>query len=85
MSGSTIGARVNRVIQQGYLAKWVVVGVLIGIIAGVGAVAFYLAIQTVSNLMLGGITGLYPPRILPGEEPPPSRRAQTTFSSLSLP
>ena len=61
MSGYTIGTRINRVIQQGYLAKWVVVGVLIGIIAGVGAVAFYFAIQTVSNLMLGGITGFYPP------------------------
>ena len=61
MSGSTIGTRINRIIQQGYLAKWVVVGVLIGTIAGVGAVAFYFAIQTVSNLMLGGITGFYPP------------------------
>ena len=61
MSGYTIGTRINRVIQQGYLAKWVVVGVLIGIIAGAGAVAFYFAIQNVSNLMLGGITGFYPP------------------------
>ena len=60
MSGS-IGSRVNRVIQQGYLAKWVVVGLLIGIIAGVGAVAFYTAIEIVSNLMLGGITGFFPP------------------------
>ena len=61
MSGSTLGARINRLIQQGYLAKWVVVGTLIGIIAGVGAVGFYLAIQTVNNSMLGGITGFYPP------------------------
>ena len=61
MSGSTFAARINRVIQQGYLAKWVVVGVLIGIIAGVGALGFYIAIQVVSTLMLGGITGYYPP------------------------
>ncbi|MDG7008262.1 MAG: chloride channel protein [Nitrososphaerota archaeon] len=61
MSGSAIGTRVNRLIQQGYLAKWVVVGILIGTIAGVGAVAFYFAIQTVTNVMLGGITGFYPP------------------------
>ena len=60
MSGSIV-TRINRVIQQGYLAKWVVVGVLIGIIAGVGAVAFYFAIQAVNGLVLGGITGFYPP------------------------
>lgn len=73
MSGSTIGARINRVIQQGYLAKWVVVGILIGTIAGVGAVAFYFAIQTVSNLMLGGITGFYPPN--------PAGEGATSFSA----
>ena len=61
MSRSTFGTRINRVIQQGYLAKWVVVGLLIGVIAGVGALGFYLAIQAVNNLMLGGITGFYPP------------------------
>ena len=61
MSSSGFRAKINRVIQQGYLAKWVVVGVLIGTIAGVGAVAFYIGIQMVNNLMLGGITGFYPP------------------------
>ena len=61
MSGFTFRTKVNRIIQQGYLAKWVVVGLLIGIIAGVGAVGFYLAIQAVNNLMLGGIAGFYPP------------------------
>ena len=61
MSGCTFRTKVNRIIQQGYLAKWVVVGLLIGIIAGVGAVGFYLAIQAVNNLMLGGIAGFYPP------------------------
>ena len=61
MSGSTIGTRINRVIQQGYLAKWVVVGPMIGIIAGVGALGFYVAIEEVNNFMLGGITGFFPP------------------------
>ena len=56
-----MGVRVNRVIQQGYLAKWVVVGLLIGIIAGVGAVGFYVAIEVVNNSLLGGITGFFPP------------------------
>lgn len=54
-------SRVNRVIQQGYLAKWVTVGLLIGVIAGAGAVGFYLAIEGVSNYLLGGITGFFPP------------------------
>ncbi len=61
LSGSPIGTRINRVLQQGYLAKWVVVGLLIGSIAGVGAVGFYIAIELVNNLMLGGITGFFPP------------------------
>ncbi|MDG6911014.1 MAG: chloride channel protein [Nitrososphaerota archaeon] len=61
MSGSPLIARVNRVIQQGYLAKWVVVGLMIGVVAGAGAIGFYVAIQAVSNYLLGGITGFYPP------------------------
>ncbi|MDG6942723.1 MAG: chloride channel protein [Nitrososphaerota archaeon] len=61
MSGSTLMSRVNRVIQQGYLAKWVVVGLLIGVIAGAGAVGFYIAIEAVNNSLLGGITGFFPP------------------------
>ena len=71
MSGSTIGTRINRLIQQGYLAKWVVVGALIGIIAGVGAVGFYLAIEAVNNGLLGGITGFFPPNPA-GEGPAPA-------------
>ena len=34
---------------------------MIGGIAGVGAVGFYVAIETVNNSMLGGITGFFPP------------------------
>lgn len=61
MSSGNLRTKINRVIQQGYLAKWVVVGVLIGIVAGVGAVGFYLGIELVNNFMLGGITGYVPP------------------------
>lgn len=61
MSSSKLISRINRVIQQGYLAKWVMVGLLIGIIAGVGAVGFYIAIEAVNNFLLGGITGFFPP------------------------
>jgi chloride channel protein, CIC family len=47
-----------------------VVGILIGVIAGVGAIIFYAMIQLVTNLMLGGITGFYPPNPA-GEAPAP--------------
>ncbi len=43
------------------MAKWTVIGLFIGIIAGVGAIIFYVLIQFVTNFMLGGITGFYPP------------------------
>jgi hypothetical protein len=52
---------VNGIIQRNYLAKWAIIGVSIGIIAGVDATAFYFLIQFVTNFMLGGITGFYPP------------------------
>jgi chloride channel protein, CIC family len=61
LSSATIGSRINRLIQQGYLAKWVVVGLMIGVIAGAGAVGFYVAIEVVNNYMLGDITGFFPP------------------------
>ena len=57
--------------EQNYLAKWAVVGILIGIVAGVGATAFYYGIQLVTNLLLGGITGFYPPNPA-GETPQPA-------------
>jgi chloride channel protein, CIC family len=44
-----------------YLRKWVILGVLIGIVAGLGAIAFFAAIQWSTKLFLGGIAGLTPP------------------------
>lgn len=44
-----------------FLAKWVVLATLIGIVAGVGAIVFYEAIRFVAHLGLGGIAGFYPP------------------------
>ncbi len=43
------------------MGKWAIIGVSIGIISGIGATAFYFMIQLVTNVMLGGITGFYPP------------------------
>jgi chloride channel protein, CIC family len=45
----------------GYFRKWVVLGVLIGVVAGVGAIAFFSAIEWSTKLFLGGITDLTPP------------------------
>ena len=51
----------DRILHESYVGKWVVTGLLIGIVAGIGAIIFYELIQLVTNIMLGGITGFYPP------------------------
>ena len=45
----------------GYFQKWVVLAVLIGVVAGVGAIAFFEAIDLATRLFLGQIAGLTPP------------------------
>src|ERR1700730_10792452 len=44
------GASINR---AGYLRKWLTLGIAIGIIAGVGAVVFYLALDYAGRFLLG--------------------------------
>jgi chloride channel protein, CIC family len=44
------------------LRKWVVLGLAIGVIAGLGAVLFYSALEWATKLLIGGIAGYYPPR-----------------------
>ncbi len=44
-----------------YLLKWLLISTLIGLVAGVGAIAFYVAIHFASNTFLGGIVGYFPP------------------------
>ncbi len=51
----------RNLINSSYLGKWVVVGLLIGIVAGFGAAAFYYLIQFSTDNFLGRITGFYPP------------------------
>ena len=51
----------TNLIDVNYLRKWAVIGVLIGIIAGGGSIAFYLAIQLVTEYMLGYGAGYLPP------------------------
>lgn len=44
-----------------YFQKWVVLGVLIGVVAGLGAIAFFEAIDLSTRLFLGRMAGLTPP------------------------
>ena len=44
-----------------YLLKWLFISTLIGLIAGVGAIAFYAAIQFATATFLGHIVGYLPP------------------------
>jgi CIC family chloride channel protein len=48
-------------ILGGYFRKWVVLGVLIGIVAGVGAIVFFKSIDIATQLFLGDLAGLTPP------------------------
>ena len=54
-------ARIRAFLLRNYLRKWAVLGVLIGIVAGLGAIAFYWAISKMTGLLLGDIAGYHPP------------------------
>ena len=43
--------------ESGYLRKWLILGVAIGIIAGLGAVVFYLALKYTTEFLLGYLGG----------------------------
>lgn len=44
-----------------YLLKWLLISSLIGIVAGIGAIAFFAAIHYATNFFLGYIVGYLPP------------------------
>jgi CIC family chloride channel protein len=50
------GAEANRL-----LGKWVLLGVTIGVVAGVGAILFTVAIDLVTRVALGGLAAFEPP------------------------
>ncbi|WP_446666060.1 chloride channel protein [Flexivirga sp. B27] len=57
-AGASAGGWVRR---SSYLQKWVVLGTVIGVIAGLGAIAFYQALQIAGDLLLAGIGGYVVP------------------------
>jgi len=44
-----------------YLSKWLALSTMIGIVAGLGAIIFYLAIHWATRLFLGSLVGYLPP------------------------
>lgn len=54
-----------------YLGKWLLLGLLVGVVAGVGAIVFYQALELATRLFLGGLVGYTPP--LPVGEGSPVR------------
>lgn len=47
--------------SRAYFQKWLVIGALIGVVAGLGAIAFYAAIAFSAHLFLGLGAGNTPP------------------------
>ena len=56
-----------------YMQRWVLWSIILGVIAGVGAFAFYLLVQATSGFFQGYVSGYYPP----------SPTGETSISSLS--
>ncbi|HXR66532.1 MAG TPA: chloride channel protein, partial [Ktedonobacteraceae bacterium] len=44
-----------------YLLKWLLISSLIGLVAGVGAIAFFAAINFTTHVFLGQLVGYLPP------------------------
>lgn len=57
--GAAAGVWIAR---AGYLQKWLVLGVLIGVIAGLGAVLFYTLLRLASHVFLGLAAGYFVPQ-----------------------
>jgi chloride channel protein, CIC family len=57
-AGGRFGAAIRK---SGYLRKWFLLGITIGVIAGLGAVVFYLALKYTSEFLLGYLAGYHIP------------------------
>ncbi len=55
---SWAGVRINA---MSYLPKWLILASVIGVIAGLGAILFYAALQEATHLFLGDLAGYQPP------------------------
>jgi CIC family chloride channel protein len=57
-AGGRFGATIR---ESGYLPKWFLLGITIGVIAGLGAVVFYLALKYTNEFLLGYLAGYHIP------------------------
>ncbi len=57
-AGGRFGATIRK---SGYLQKWLLLGVTIGVVAGLGAVVFYLALKYTGEFLLGYLAGYHIP------------------------
>jgi hypothetical protein len=64
--------------RSGYLRKWLILGIAIGIIAGLGAVVFYLMLDYAGRFLLGFLGGYDVPTAY-GDGGDKGRRASTTM------
>ena len=53
-----LGARLRK---AGYVRKWLILGIVIGVVAGLGAIAFTEALQLATRFFLVGLGGYQPP------------------------
>ena len=61
-SGTQVVDRIGAFLRNsGYLRKWLILGVAIGIIAGLGAVVFYLALDYTGKFLVGYLGGYHMP------------------------
>src|SRR5665647_825565 len=51
----------ERIVSASYMRKWLVLGVLIGAVAGLGAVVFVHTLELATHFFLGVIGGYAPP------------------------
>lgn len=51
----------RRVRSASYLRKWLVLGALIGVVGGIGAILFYKALELATHFFLGILVGFTPP------------------------
>ena len=59
--GRNILSKINRLLLSKSTAKWIVVGIFIGIIAGFGSLVLYFSIKLVTDYLLVPLTGFTPP------------------------
>jgi chloride channel protein, CIC family len=56
-TGESSGGLGGFIRRSGYLRKWLILGISIGVIAGLGAVVFYLALDYAGRFLLGYLAG----------------------------